>query len=343
MRHPARSNLIILVVLALCASMGATRAWADDPRVEARTHYQAGVKFYAGADYKNAIKEFSSAQQLAPADLNNYNLALCYDKLGDAEPAIQYYKEYLAKVPDAPKRAEIEASVSRLEGALKSSAAKRADEQKKVDAAKAADDAKNAAAAKAAEDAKKADEAKQAPPVDDGKGAAVVPVGPGIGVGSTGTPGTGQTVSTGDAQLDRVSTIDINSIRDQRVGGTASGMPDTRDMRGGPAMGQQGQPPNGNDPNAIGAGGTGGAAGAAGANGPQPPNTAGVQPGDKQAPAQETPIYKKWWFWAVVAVSAYVVYEIATQNSQSQSTAREVPLNSPGRSIASSGLTLFHF
>ena len=33
---------------------------------------------------------------------------------------IQYYKEYLAKVPNAAKRTEIEASISRLESALAS-------------------------------------------------------------------------------------------------------------------------------------------------------------------------------------------------------------------------------
>ena len=33
------------------------------------------------------------------------------------------------------------------------------------------------------------------------------------GVGSTGTPGTGVAVSTGDAQLDRVSSIDVNNVR----------------------------------------------------------------------------------------------------------------------------------
>ena len=241
MRQPTRSNFIVIVVVALCASFaGVDRAWADDPRVEARTHYQAGVKAYSGGDYKSAIKEFSSAQQLAPADINNYNLALCYDKLGDAEPAIQYYKEYLAKVPDAAKRAEIEASVSRLEGALKSSAAKRADEAKRADdERKKADDAKAADDAKHAADTKKADDAK-APPNDiaavAGAGAAAG-AGAGVGVGSTGTPGTGQAVSTGDAQLDRVSSIDISSIRDQRLGGSASGMPDPRDTRGGPNVG----------------------------------------------------------------------------------------------------------
>ena len=77
-------------------------------------------------------------------------------------------------------------------------------------------------------------------------------------------------------------------------------------------------------------GGPGVAAGA-NANGmaPAPSPTGqqalGASPTDKPAAPQETPVYKKWWFWAVVAVSAYVVYEIATQSSQNPTRARELP------------------
>src|SRR5262245_41898367 len=102
MRQPQR--ILLLLLVALVAMAGA--ALADD-RADAKAHYSAGVKAYSGADYKVAIKEFSPAQQLPPADLNIYNLALCYDTLGDAEPAIQYYREYLNKVPNADKRSEI--------------------------------------------------------------------------------------------------------------------------------------------------------------------------------------------------------------------------------------------
>src|SRR3954447_16531555 len=145
MRHPA-SRLLLLLALALFAT--GSRAYADD-RAEARTHYQAGVKAYGSGHYQDAIKEFSSAQQLAPADLNNYNLALCYDKLGDAEPAIQYYRAFLDKQPSTDKRAEIEASINRLESASRAAAskkeeAKRADEPRRTEEARRADDPKKA-------------------------------------------------------------------------------------------------------------------------------------------------------------------------------------------------------
>ncbi|HEX7836094.1 MAG TPA: hypothetical protein VF469_01460, partial [Kofleriaceae bacterium] len=50
-----------------------------------------------------------------------------------------------------------------------------------------------------------------------------------------------------------------------------------------------------------------------------------VQPGGPDQPKKEDPVYKKWWFWAVVAVSGYVVYQLASSNS-SNTTAREAPM-----------------
>src|SRR5689334_17067309 len=100
MRHQARRIPRLVVLLALVFTTVAAGTVAADSRTDARSHYQASVKFYNGGDYKSAIREFSAAQQLAPADLNNYNLALCYDKLGDPEPAVQYYRAYLDKVPN---------------------------------------------------------------------------------------------------------------------------------------------------------------------------------------------------------------------------------------------------
>jgi len=353
MRHPVTRFLLILS-LALFAT--GTRAWADD-RAEARTHYQAGVKAYGSGKYNDAIKEFSAAQQLAPADLNNYNLALCYDKLGDAEPAIQYYRAFLDKQPNADKRSEIEASISRLEAALKSASAKKADEQRKADEARKAEEAKVEAANKA-DEARKAEEQRKADEeakkhggggpaiggdVAGGVGGAVGAggaVGGGVatGVGSTGTPGTGAAVPTGDAQLDRVNAIDINAIRDQRVGGATSGMVDNR-VGPGVASGPQGPNPQGPNPQGSNPQGVG-------PQGPAPqganPPTAANGPGPTDKP-KETPVYKKWWFWAVVAVSAYVVISIATEGSQNpNNTGHEMWTRGPTPD-APAGLTLMRF
>jgi Tetratricopeptide repeat len=210
---------VIRYLVLFLALVFSTATVAADSRSEAKGHYQSGVKLYNGGDYKGAIKEFSSAQELAPADLNNYNLALCYDKLGDPEPAIQYYRAYLDKQPGSDKKTEIEASVARLEKAAKSAAAKKAAKDQEEETKRIADQKRTDEEARKAEEAKRAEDAKKKPPIDETPGGEV-----GTGIGSTGTPGGTGTVSTGDAQLDRVQRIDINSVRDQRVGGQSSGM-----------------------------------------------------------------------------------------------------------------------
>jgi len=338
-----RPRSLLLLVLALSIGAGAY-AWADDPRIEARTHYQAGVKAYGAGDYKNAIKEFSAAQQIMPADLNNYNLALCYDKLGDPEPAIQYYREYLNKVPNADKRGEIEASISRLEGIQHAAQAKKDADAKAAADAKATADAKAAADAKANTDAKKPPDdvaiggAGAAGAAGAAAGGAAAAGGVAVGVGSTGTPSTGTTVATGDAGLDRVSQIDINAIRDQRIGAAGSGMPDNR-------IGPAGQLPAGTG--AVGASATG----TAGATAMQPQTTSGAgtpgpMPTDQPKPPAEKPWYTNWWIWGIIAVGAFVLYEVATDSStmpNQAKTGHEEPPTGAMHPAQPTGLTLWRF
>ena len=339
MRKPLASvHQLLIAVLALVLTFGAASVASADDRADARQHYQAGQRMYAAADYKGAIREFGAAQQLLPADLNSYNLALCYDKLGDAEPAMQYYREYLGKVPNTDKRSEIEASISRLDAAAKSAASKRAEEDRRADEQRRADDARRLEEQRRVDDQRRLDDQRRAdeqrrlddarrqPPQNEnpGVGPTTGPIGPGTGaVGGV----TGAAAPTGDPQLDRVQAIDINQIRDQRAGG--AGAMDTRNGAGGPPV-------------------AGGPNGPVGPNGAQPgPN--GVQPAAMPgAPTDkpvETPVYKKWWFWAVVGVSLYVVYEIANSNNSNstQTFARQTPANRGAAPQAPQGLTLLRW
>lgn len=359
MRQPARLACFLRYLVIAVALCFAARAHADD-RTEARAHYQAGVKLYSGGDYQGAIREFSAAQQLLPADLNNYNLALCYDKLGDADPAIQYYRAFLDKQPGTEKRAEIEASVSRLEAAQRSAASKKAEARRAEEARRAPPPAPEAAPpppagpvlgppappaaappppagpvlGPPAPPSSTAGPALGPPPpqvaapqVAAPETTAVPPVkkrrGPAI-AGSISPPSSG--TSTGDPQLDRARAIDIDEIREQR-GGTGLG---------GPA-GRRGPAVSASDPS-LQPSQLPGRAGAA-AQGDQgsalPP---APPPGGSDEP-KDDPVYKKWWFWGIVAVTAVVVYEI-TNDSSSNNTARLQPSRSaamPG------GLTLLRW
>jgi hypothetical protein len=331
MRQPARiacllRHLVVAVVLCFAA-----RAHADD-RADARAHYQAGLRFYGSGDYQGAIREFSAAQQLAPADLNNYNLALCYDKLGDAEPAVQYYRAFLDKQPGTDKRAEIEASISRLEGAQRSAASKKR---------AAAPPAEPPPAGPVLGPPSPPPAAAPPPPPAV---APAPPAGPMLGPPAPPAPalapeaeapaappaaaplakkhrGPAVAAPSGDPQLDRANAISIDDIRDQR------GMAAPRDHRG-PAVAAN-EPPGQPAPDMSGPqAGQGGA--------PMAP-----PPGGPDEPVKEDPIYKKWWFWGIVAVTGVVVYELATTPSTADSTGRVQP--TARASAMPHGLTLLRW
>jgi len=305
---PRRSTLRILFALGLAAGVVALvaspRPAAADAREDAKINYEQGKKMYAAGDYRGAIAAFARAEQLAPSPYNDFNIALAYDKLGEADIAVKYYRSYLGKAPDAPNKAAVEASIARLDSAAKAAEAKAEEARRAAEARRAeeeraearrTDDAKRAEDQRLADElARKAEEQRAA-----GGGAAVgtgVTVGAGAAVGTGPAVGTGVPVApTGDAELDRVQGIDVNAVRTERGGFDGGAMP----AGAGPptaGAGPDGAPPVAN----TGAG--------------QDPNAAG---GPTDQPKKKRAIYKQWWFWVVVGVSAYVLYSIAAADSPS--------------------------
>ena len=69
--------------------------------------------------------------------------------------------------------------------------------------------------------------------------------------------------------------------------------------------------------------------------------TQGTQAPTDQPVKKPKPVYKKWWFWAIVAVSAYVVYSIASEGSNSN-VARSLEQPMPA-GPAAGGVSLFRF
>ncbi len=190
--------LLVLVlalpgVLVIAAPIHDAVAQAD-PRVEARTRYNAGKQKYDAADYRGAVADFTAADQLAPSAVNDFNIALSYERLDEPAQAVKYYRSYLNRMPNAPNRAEVETAVQRLDAAAKA-----------ADAAAAARTAEEKA--RADEAARLAEEARQEalrrnPPAGGDPGTAA-----GVGGSPPGYP------ATGDADLDRVAAIDLAPIR----------------------------------------------------------------------------------------------------------------------------------
>ena len=160
---PRQSTLRLLFALGLAAGaialVAAPRPAAADAREDAKVNYEQGKKMYAAGDYKGAISAFARAEQLSPSPFNDFNIALCYDKLGEADIAVKYYRSYLGKAPDASNKAAVEASIARLDAAAKAAEAK-AEEARRAAEAKRADEQRAEDARRA--EARKADDAKRA-------------------------------------------------------------------------------------------------------------------------------------------------------------------------------------
>jgi cell division septation protein DedD len=84
-------------------------AFADDAATEqARQHYQQAQQAYDIGHWDEAIAEYEKAYSFRHDPTFLYNMAQAHRRKGDAQRALDLYKNYLVKVPDSPQRAEIE-------------------------------------------------------------------------------------------------------------------------------------------------------------------------------------------------------------------------------------------
>src|SRR5262245_21162978 len=117
MRRPIQS-----LTLALALSLPAAPARAD--RKQAEAHFTIAVAHVRAGRHRDAIREFEEAY-LAEATRNLlFNIAQEYRALAgdgeidDARKRIDFYHRYLAALPDAKDRAEVDAHVAELEARI---------------------------------------------------------------------------------------------------------------------------------------------------------------------------------------------------------------------------------
>jgi len=105
-----RGFLAFLVLLATAS------AWAQAPDLDrARKHFEAGSQAFQRGDYPAAELEFRGAYAITKDPLLFYNIGQAQQRRGHLEAAIKSYRAYLAGVPDAEDRAEVEGIIRNLE------------------------------------------------------------------------------------------------------------------------------------------------------------------------------------------------------------------------------------
>ena len=104
-------GMSIVMVLVACVAAPA----AADDAADARTHFQKGRALYDVGRFDDAAREFEAAYQLKTDPVLLFNLAQAYRFAGKPQPALVAYRSYLRNLPDAPNRAQVEASIAELQ------------------------------------------------------------------------------------------------------------------------------------------------------------------------------------------------------------------------------------
>jgi tetratricopeptide (TPR) repeat protein len=115
-RGPVSASVI--AALLLCAPVLAAESKADPKTAEAKAHFKQGSQLYKQARYHEAIAEFETAYELKPHGVLRFNIAQCFEKLGDIPQALKSYHQYLREAPDAEDRATVQAAMTNLEKRL---------------------------------------------------------------------------------------------------------------------------------------------------------------------------------------------------------------------------------
>jgi len=91
----------------------------EDPQLErAMESYELGKKAYNAARYEDALGHFQEAATRYASPDFQYNIGLCYERLGKPEEAIRAFRTYLRAKPDADDRANVEDRIFELEAEL---------------------------------------------------------------------------------------------------------------------------------------------------------------------------------------------------------------------------------
>jgi tetratricopeptide (TPR) repeat protein len=108
-----------LAVLTLPARLDAA---TPEDMAKAREHFAAARIHYDLKEYEPALQEFKDAYRWVQDPVFLFNIAQCHWKLGHQREAVDFYRNYLRRAPNAPNRPEVERRVQELEAAIKAHA-----------------------------------------------------------------------------------------------------------------------------------------------------------------------------------------------------------------------------
>lgn len=103
--------------MACVLAVPAHAAPAEDTS-KAREHYQKGLVHFDLKEYSEALAQFKNAYRVVSDPVFLFNIAQCHRLLGQLEEALDFYRNYLRRAPQAQNRAEVDRRVEELEREL---------------------------------------------------------------------------------------------------------------------------------------------------------------------------------------------------------------------------------
>lgn len=83
---------------------------------QARNLFVEGTQHYQAGRLDEALERFLAAWRLVPSPELAYNVARTYERMGDAQHGVEFYRHYLQQAaPDAAERQEVERRIGELE------------------------------------------------------------------------------------------------------------------------------------------------------------------------------------------------------------------------------------
>ena len=111
---PIRVRVFVVALVALAPLTGQGQPGKRGQK-QAAVQFERGQELYNRGQFAEAIRAFSRANQLAPHWRSLFNIARCYENLGDAAKALDFYDQALrAPELDAPSQADIQQRMKRL-------------------------------------------------------------------------------------------------------------------------------------------------------------------------------------------------------------------------------------
>src|SRR5262245_28524811 len=111
-------TIVVGILIVISLLVGAHPAAAQDPKQEARVHFERGVKLSDEQSWDAALAEFLQSRELFPTRGAEKNAAVCLRKLRRYEEALEMIEGVLKEFPNMPQedRWSIENEIKELQG-----------------------------------------------------------------------------------------------------------------------------------------------------------------------------------------------------------------------------------